>query len=147
MSECGTLVGHRMGQAAAELSGDFIFVRDLVLDCAIGAYPEEKGVTQKVSFTVEAVVAPHVRSLDDAIEEVPSYDDIITIIRGLVAEGHINLVETFAERIAARCLEDRRIASVLVRVGKLERGPKAVGVQIVRPRAGASSAETSRASR
>ena len=52
----------------------------------------------------------------------------------IVAEGHIKLVETMAERIAERCLSDKRIASVLVRVEKLERGPASVGVEIVRPR-------------
>jgi len=52
----------------------------------------------------------------------------------VAADGHTNLVETLAERIAERCLSDKRIVSVLVRVEKLERGPASVGVEIVRPR-------------
>jgi dihydroneopterin aldolase len=115
---------------------DRIFVRGLVLPVAIGVYDEEQGVTQKVSFTVEASVATDVAPKGDAIAEVPSYDDLVKAVKGVVAHGHINLVETLAERIAERCLADKRIVSVLVRVEKLERGPQAVGVEIVRPRTG-----------
>jgi dihydroneopterin aldolase len=113
---------------------DRIFVRGLVLPAAIGVYDEEQGVTQKVSFTVEAAVAPGVSPQKDAIADVPSYDDLVGAVRAVVAAGHINLVETMAERIAERCLSDKRIVSVLVRVEKLERGPVSVGVEIVRPR-------------
>lgn len=129
-------IGGRRG-AQTRLDGgvpDRIFVRGLVLPIAIGVYDEEQGVTQKVSFTIEAAVATGVAPKGDAIAEVPSYDDLVGAVRAIVAAGHINLVETLAERIAERCLSDNRIASVLVRVEKLERGPASVGVEIVRPR-------------
>jgi dihydroneopterin aldolase len=87
-----------------------------------------------VSFTVEASVAPTVAVKGDEISEVPSYDDLAGAVRAVVSAGHINLVETLAERIAEHCLKDERIVSVLVRVEKLERGPASVGVEIVRPR-------------
>lgn len=113
---------------------DRIFVRGLILPIAVGVYDEEQGITQKVSFTLEAAVAPSVSARGDEIAEVPSYDDLVGAVRAVVADGHINLVETVAERIAERCLKDERIVSILVRVEKLERGPEAVGVEIVRPR-------------
>ncbi len=128
-------IGRLAGQS--RLDGavrDRIFVRGLVLPVAIGAYDEEQGVTQKVSFTIEAAVAAGAAPQRDALADVPSYDDLVGAVRGVVAEGHINLVETMAERIAERCLSDKRIVSVLVRVEKLERGPASVGVEIVRPR-------------
>lgn len=112
---------------------DRIFVRDLVIDCHIGVYAEEKGVTQKVRLSVDASLAPDVKSVDDKMVEVPSYTDIIDAIHDISSKGHINLVETFAERIAARLLTDRRIASVFVRIEKLERGPIR-GVEITRTR-------------
>jgi 7,8-dihydroneopterin aldolase/epimerase/oxygenase len=120
--------------AQGQVARDRIFVRGLVLPVAVGVYDEEQGVTQKVSFTVEACVASGVTSKGDAIVEVPSYDDLAKAVSAIVADGHINLVETLAERIAERCLRDERIVSVLVRVEKLERGPASVGVEIVRPR-------------
>lgn len=113
---------------------DRIFVRGLVLPIAIGAYDEERGITQKVGFTIEASVGTGVSPKGDDLNEVPSYDDLVAAVKTVVAAGHINLVETLAARIADRCLADKRIVSVLVRVEKLERGPDAVGVEIVRPR-------------
>lgn len=113
--------------------GDSIFVHDFVIDCHIGVYAEEKGVTQKVRISVDATLAAKVRSSRDDMDEVPSYADIIDGIEAIAAAGHINLVETFAERIAAHCLADARIARVAVRIEKLERGPLR-GVAIARER-------------
>lgn len=110
---------------------DSIFVRDYVIDCNIGVYAEEHGVTQKVALTVDAYLGATVRATKDEMAEVPSYTDIIDAIDGIAGEGHIELVETFAERIAARLLNDKRIVSVHVRVEKLERGPVR-GVDITR---------------
>ena len=112
--------------------GDGIFVRDFIVDCNVGVYAEEQGVTQKVRFTVEARLAEDVFSVDDEMAEVPSYADIIDIIVALARGGHINLVETFAERIAASVLSDSRIVAVRVMLEKLERGPLR-GVEIIRP--------------
>jgi dihydroneopterin aldolase len=126
-------IGSRLA-AQGQAVRDRIFVRGLVLPVAVGVYDEEQGITQKVSFTVEASVAAGVTAKGDAIAEVPSYDDLAGAVRAVVADGHINLVETMAERIAERCLRDERIVSVVVRVEKLERGPASVGVEIVRPR-------------
>ena len=113
--------------------GDRIFVRDYVIDCNIGVYAEEKGVTQKVRLSIDAELAANVRSHRDEMEEVPSYTDILDAIEDITSRGHINLVETFAEKIAEYCLRDERIASVFVRIEKLERGPVR-GVEILRSR-------------
>ncbi|MDO9383000.1 MAG: dihydroneopterin aldolase [Hyphomicrobiaceae bacterium] len=115
------------------MSGDAIFVRDYVIDCHIGVYAEEHGTTQKVRLTVDAYLAQGVHATRDEMVEVPSYTDIIDAIDEISGAGHIELVETFAERICARLLNDKRISSVRVRVEKLERGPIR-GVDITRPR-------------
>jgi dihydroneopterin aldolase len=125
------------GPATAQGAGgrDCIFVKDWVIDCNIGVYAEEKGVTQQVRLTVEGFLAAGVRSAHDDMAEVPSYTDIIDAVGEIASEGHINLLETFAERIAEQCLRDARIASVRVRIEKLERGPVR-GVDITRVREG-----------
>ncbi len=123
--------------------GDTIFIKDFVVDCNVGVYAEEQGVTQKVAFTVEARLAPPVHSKDDAILEVPSYADIIDTIVELARGGHINLVETFAERISDACLADPRIVAVRVKLEKLERGPLR-GVEVIRPATKAAAREFGR---
>jgi dihydroneopterin aldolase len=123
--------------------GDTIFVRDFIVDCNVGVYAEEQGVTQKVRFTVDARLSPRVFSVEDKMADVPSYADIIDTIVDLARAGHINLVETFAERIAAACLVDPRIIAVRVMLEKLERGPLR-GVEIIRPATKAAAREFGR---
>ena len=79
---------------------DSIFVHDYVIDCNIGVYAEEHGVTQRVRFTVDVFLADGIKSTRDEMGEVPSYTDIIDAIDKIAAKGHIELVETFAERVA-----------------------------------------------
>lgn len=123
--------------------GDTIFVQDFVVDCNVGVYAEEQGVTQKVRFAVEARLSKDIFSVDDEMAEVPSYADIIDMIVALARGGHINLVETFAERIAAQILADERIVAVRVVLEKLERGPRR-GVEIIRPATRAAAREFGR---
>lgn len=123
--------------------GDTIFVQDFVVDCNVGVYAEEQGVTQKVRFAVEARLSKDIFSVDDEMVEVPSYADIIDMIVALARGGHINLVETFAERIAAQILADERIVAVRVVLEKLERGPRR-GVEIIRPATRAAAREFGR---
>jgi len=118
--------------AKARQIGDSIFVRDFIVDCNVGVYAEEQGVTQRVRFTVDARLARDVFTVDDNMADVPSYADIIDFIVALARAGHINLVETFAERIAEHVLSDKRIVAVRVMLEKLERGPLR-GVEIIRP--------------
>ena len=75
--------------------------------------------------------------LDDKLANVVRYDAIVTAVRRLVAKGHVNLVETLAERIAALCLDIAAVRTVRVRVEKLDVYPDAesVGVEIERRRA------------
>jgi len=65
---------------------------------------------------------------------VVSYDDVVAGIRAIVAEGHINLVESLAERVADMCLADSRVTRVNVQVEKLDvlSDEAVVGVEIER---------------
>ncbi|MEX0744360.1 MAG: dihydroneopterin aldolase, partial [Phycisphaeraceae bacterium] len=76
---------------------DRVFMHDLVLDVEIGVYTHEKGVTQRVRFTVDVDLLPATGALDDDIGRAFDYDTIIGGIKTIVARGHINLVETLAE--------------------------------------------------
>lgn len=121
--------------ATAEREGfvERIFVRDFVLPVRIGAYSYERSAPQKVRFDV-TVEVQRPRGEPQGMAQVLSYDLITDGIRAVVAEGHIDFVETLAERIATRVLADPRARRVTVRVEKLEMGPGAVGVEIVMDR-------------
>jgi dihydroneopterin aldolase len=77
------------------------------------------------------VRAPHVAQ---DMRDVFSYDVILDGIRMIVAQEHIALIETLAERIAALILAQPRVVSVTLTIEKLDVGPGAVGVEIVRKR-------------
>ena len=109
---------------------DRILIRDLVLTCSIGAYDHERFAPQRVRINVELEVRNRVGPLEDNLGNVISYDALVAGIRDLASAGHINLVETFAERIARLCLDDRRSAGVRVRVEKLDVEPEAAGIGV-----------------
>ena len=122
------------GGTSLDAPFDRVFVHDLVLDSEIGVYTHEKGVTQRARFSVDIEVMPSEHAIDDQIGRVLDYDMIIATIKDILAQGHINLVETLADEIATRCLAHPRAASVKVKIEKLDKEPGAVGVEIVRRR-------------
>ena len=113
---------------------DRISVRDYTRQVEIGAFRTERGVTQRIRFNVVLEVAPHTGAQDDDVDKVVSYDTITEAIEAEIAAERINLLETLAERIARRILSDARAARAFVRLEKLDRGPGALGVEIVRSR-------------
>ena len=125
---------HPIATPTAKTHSRRLFVRKLVIDCAIGIHAHERGRTQRVALDVTLDIAEPDAAHGDRIAEVVSYDDVIAGIRAIVAEGHINLVESLAERVADMCLADSRVASVNVRVEKLDvlSDNAVVGIEIER---------------
>ena len=113
-----------------------VFVRDLKVDAYIGIHTHEKLGRQRVIVNVDLSVAEPEGPVKDKISEVLCYEEVAAGIDRIVDTGHINLVETFAERIAQFCLRDERVVTARVRVEKpdaLERAGS-VGVEIERSR-------------
>jgi len=109
-----------------------VFVRDLVIGASIGVYKHERRAAQPVRINIDLAVDDG--PIDDDVKNVVDYQKIIDGVEAIVDAGHINLVETLAERIAEMCLTDGRVASARVRVEKLNVAPEAaaVGVEIER---------------
>ena len=113
-----------------------LLIHDLVMPCRIGVHEHERHGTQRVRINVRAQVADDEGPIEDSIANVVSYETIVDGIRAIVAGGHINLVETLADRIVELCLANRRVLGVWVRVEKLDLYPDAdgVGVEVERNR-------------
>lgn len=111
-----------------------VFIRDLVINCSIGIHDFEQDSLQRVRVNLDLAVMEKAAPLEDEISNVVCYEQIAKKVRGLVTAGHINLVETMAEKIAAMCLEDDRIRLARVRVEKLDvfEDAASVGVEIER---------------
>lgn len=112
------------------LSARRVFVRDLRLDASIGIHPAERVRLQPVVINLDLWVreAPDTDALHYA--DVVCYEQLVNRTKDLLKLGHIDLVETLAERLAALCLEDARVERVRVRVEKPEAIAVAAGVGV-----------------
>lgn len=129
----------------AQLLRRRLHIHGLVLPCNIGVHAHEKGRQQRVRIHVDLAVEYGDASLSDDIANVLSYDGLTEGIGGIVGAGHINLVETLADRIADMCLLDLRVSRARVVVEKLDvlTGDAVVGAEteIVRKSAGSRASE------
>jgi 7,8-dihydroneopterin aldolase/epimerase/oxygenase len=94
-----------------------VFLRALRVEAEVGCYPEELGRLQPLVVDVELDLSDGpIERLRDTV----NYADVAEAARRIAASGHIDLIETYAERVAKACLEHPRAARVRVRVEKLE---------------------------
>jgi dihydroneopterin aldolase len=136
-----------------------VFLRDLVLPARIGVHAHEHAGPQRVRINVDLAVEdegaraltgagvaalsrppagrPVVQAVGaDELSRVVDYEAVANAVRAIVAAGHVQLVETLAERIAEASLADRRVVSARVRIEKLDIFPDATsaGVEVERRR-------------
>jgi len=111
-----------------------LVIRDLKLNVRIGVYEEEQVAAQPVLINLEADVIPPINWQADSYADVVCYDTLTKGIRAIAAQGHIQLVETLAEKIAQLALSTPMINAVTVRVEKTAIMPdaSAVGIEIRR---------------
>lgn len=130
---------HPEERAGAGTSGplpDRISLRDHIALADIGAFQQERGHPQRLRFNVvvELRRQPAIAETDD-VDRILSYDRITEAIAAELAAERLNLLETLAERIARRIMAEPQPLRVFLRIEKLDRGPGALGVEIVRSRA------------
>jgi dihydroneopterin aldolase len=111
-----------------------VFVRDLELNANIGVYHREKGQLQPVRINLDLTVEETDGDIEDKLENVVDYGAVVDGIKAILAGGHLNLVETLAEKVAAHCLADKRVRVARVRIEKLKvlAEAQSVGVEIER---------------
>jgi 7,8-dihydroneopterin aldolase/epimerase/oxygenase len=130
----GPKITHHVASASSRLR--HVFVRDLEVMALIGIYDHEKVNPQRIIVNIDLSVHEAEGPITDEISHVVSYEIIAKKVETIVAEGHVNLVETLAERFAESCLRDKRVAAARVRIEKPDIIPNArsVGVEIERGR-------------
>ncbi|MES2035078.1 MAG: dihydroneopterin aldolase [Pseudomonadota bacterium] len=105
-----------------------VFVRGLHIDAEVGVYHHERGKLQPLIVDVELDVAAVGA---ERLAETVNYETIREAAKSLAAEGHIELVEMFAESLAQRCLVDPRVTRARVRVEKpMALAPDAAGAGV-----------------
>lgn len=117
--------------SAARLVTSKVFVTGVKVQAEIGVYRHEIGRVQPLIVDVELDVPT---DASDRLADTVNYETIVEAAQAVAGAGHIHLVETFAHRLAERCLADPRVSRARVRVEKpLALAPDAVaaGVEIV----------------
>ncbi|KJZ20490.1 dihydroneopterin aldolase [Loktanella sp. S4079] len=127
-------------EASAQTPCDRISLRDYTVEVEIGAFQQERGHLQRVRFNVVVEVSP-LGVIDDDVDRILSYDKVTEAIGIELEAERINLLETLAARVAERILLEPQAERVFVRIEKLDRGPFALGVEIVRAKDGETSGE------
>ncbi len=118
-----------------------MFIRDLQLSASIGVYAHEHAARQRVRINIDLAIADDGAEKisrgavgQDDLGRVVSYETIVIRVREIVAAGHVQLVETLAERLCEACLTDPRVLVARARVEKLDvfADATSVGVEIER---------------
>jgi dihydroneopterin aldolase len=137
-SEIRLAFSHPSERAEATAPGgplDRISLRDHIVEVEIGAFQAERGTTQRICFNVVVEVEPLTGPIDDDVDRILSYDRVTEAIAHALSEERLNLLETLAERVADLILMEPQAMRAFVRIEKLDRGPGALGVEIVRGKA------------
>jgi dihydroneopterin aldolase len=113
------------------VTGTKVHVRGLRVEAEIGVYPHEYGRRQPLVIDVELALEPGQGPFEH-LADILNYETVIDRARSLAAEGHVKLVEAFAEKLARAYLSDPRVLSARIRVDKPEAlAPATAGVEIM----------------
>ena len=96
-------------------------IRRLLVDMFIGVHEHERHSKQRVAIDVELELDYPAEGFSKAIyKNVGCYETLVDKIKTLSKEGHVVLVETFADKIADIALDDERVTSAAIHVEKLD---------------------------
>lgn len=116
--------------------GRTLYLQNLRCDAQVGAYPSERGRTQKIVVNVVLGVGRPEEPVRDDLQNVLDYSQIRQGVLEIVGSAHFNLQETLCEAIMTFCFSLGQVRSAHVRVGKLEafQDCEAVGCELWRTR-------------
>jgi dihydroneopterin aldolase/D-erythro-7,8-dihydroneopterin triphosphate epimerase len=116
---------------------DKIYIRDLLLRCIVGIYPEERENKQDVIINIEMTCDLSAAAASDQIEDTVNYKAVKKEIMALVENSAFLLIERMAGEIASVCLDHPGVFQVRVTVDKpgALRFARSVAVEVVRSRA------------
>ena len=107
-----------------------VYVRDLEVETIVGVHDHEKLAPQLLRISIDLTVREASKGHEDKLANVVCYEEIVRGVQEICTSGHVNLIETIAERIAAFCLSDKRVHAVCVAVEKPQAFSECAGVGV-----------------
>jgi dihydroneopterin aldolase len=97
---------------------DIVSIRDLKVSTVIGVYDWERDIEQSLVFAVDMATDVAAAAAGDDIARALDYSAVAQTVKTVVIEGKFQLIETAAERVAARLIADYGTPWVRVEVVK-----------------------------
>ncbi|MCL1974677.1 MAG: dihydroneopterin aldolase [Firmicutes bacterium] len=97
---------------------DKICLKNLSFFATHGVYEEEKQQQQQFIVQIEMSVDTRLAIAADDLNYSVDYGRVYMLVKQAVEENSFNLIETLAEYIAAKLLEDKKVRNVRVQVEK-----------------------------
>ncbi len=115
---------------------DQIHIRDLLLRCIVGIFPEEREKPQDIVLNITMHADLRAACQSDRIEDTVDYKGIKQSVSSMVTESSFFLIERLAESVARICLDASGVRRVDVTVDKpgALRFARSVAVEIHRER-------------
>jgi dihydroneopterin aldolase len=131
MNQQPTQASQSLSNAARGLR--HVFVNRLAVNARIGIHPHERAAPQTIWVSLDAAVAEGEGGPNN-IADVVCYEAMSRQVDAIIAQGHIDLVETLAESIADALLADTRIRQLRVQIEKPDAiaAAQSVGIAIER---------------
>lgn len=113
---------------------DIVFIEGLEVDTVIGAYDWERGLRQCLRLDLSLGWDIRPAAENDELDKALDYAKVSAAIDRFAAGARFELVETFAERLAACLMQEFGIAWLRLRATKPGVNPRAarLGVEIER---------------
>jgi len=113
---------------------DIIFIHDLRIETRIGVYAWEQHRTQPLLLDVEFALPSAKPFTSDKIDDAVDYSRVVERLQALAADHPHQLLERFAEAVAAIVRSEFAVPWVRVKVAKLApiAGVRQLGVTIER---------------
>lgn len=113
---------------------DIVFIEGLEVDTVIGAYDWERDIRQCLSLDLRFAWDNRAPAAQDDLDKALDYAQVSQRIQAFAGASRFQLVETFAERLAATLMDDYGITWLWLKVTKPGAVPAArgVGVEIER---------------
>ena len=112
-----------------------LFLKDFEINMNIGVHEFEKKGEQRVIVNVDLYVPLELNTpSQDELSEVVDYDFMRQTIANIIADGHIQLQETFCDEIVKRMLAHPLVQATRVSTEKPDVYPdcQGVGVEVFR---------------
>lgn len=115
---------------------DIVYIRELEIETIIGIYDWEREQKQIVSLDLEMAWDIRPAAASEDITKTLDYKAVAKNLKEFIEGSQFLLVETLAEEVARRIINDFGVSTIKLRVGKpgAVTGSKDVGVIIERKR-------------